>query len=205
MNDVILVPGTHSWRGDESRDWYSPGSPFMKYLTGLGIALVNAERPFVWSTDLGGLGFGAGDLSVWKAAGLNLYAYVVPPRCPDQRLPAAETTIISHSHGLQVVLCACAEGLKVDTFIDVAGPVRQDMMPLAEAARPNIRRWIHVHAGHRDKWQWFGTFGDGFFGIVRQHPLADENVPVLKADHGDVLRNPIYFPIIGSCLQVTEW
>lgn len=197
---IILVPGTHAWDG-HTAGWYSPGSLFVDYLHSIGVELLDAARPFVWSTRLGGLGLGDGDLLNWKASGVNLFAYVVPPRCPHLQVPSSETVILSHSHGLQPVLFAAADGLKIDTFIDVAGPVRADMMHVARAARPNIRRWVHVHAGRRDLWQWFGELGDGACGVVRKHPEAHDNIAVNTADHNDVLELPQYFPIIGKVLQ----
>ena len=204
---VILVAGTHSWRGKETDDWHSPGSAFCRYLQGRGVAIVGHEtggRPFVWSTNLGGFNpFSTRDLLVWEAPGANLYAYVVPPLAPDRRIPPSETVIITHSHGLQPTLFAAAKGLRIDTLIDVAGPVREDMMPTATLARPNIRRWVSIHGGRRDRWQWFGAFFDGHVGIVRDHPLAHETVSVPTADHGDVLRTPAYFPVIGEALGNT--
>ena len=198
MRPVILVPGTHAWRGDGRVDWYN-SAQFLAHLTAHGYEPLDPRRPFVWSTDLGGVPFRG--LAVWKAAGLNLYAYAVPPRCPERRVPAAETVVISHSHGLQVALCAAAEGLKIDTLVDVCGPVRMDLRGTAGQARPNIRRWVHVHAGRRDRWQWFGTLFDGYLGVVREHPLADQNVAVPEADHGQVLRDPRYFHVVTDALE----
>ncbi|MGH9350242.1 MAG: hypothetical protein ACRD26_23560 [Vicinamibacterales bacterium] len=197
---VILVPGTHSWRGEASQDWFSPTSAFVGYLGGVGFTLLDTVHPYTWDTGLGGVGFGDDDLIGWQAAGINLLHYVVPPRCKPMQVPGGLTILITHSHGLQPVLFAAAAGLKVDLCIDVAGPVRQDMMPTAERARQNIRRWVHVHAGKRDWWQVWGALFDGRWGIVREHRLADLNIPVPAADHGDVLRNPAYFPVIGRAL-----
>ena len=203
---LIAVPGTHAWRGpDGAGDWYHPGSPVLAYLASIPppgtIALADPAHPFVWSTDLGGaLPFTDTDLAVWLAAGENLYQYGAQPRCEQQRLPPEETVILSHSHGLQPVLVAAAKGLQIHTFVDVAGPVRKDMRAIAEAARPQIRRWVHIHAGHRDRMQWLGELWDGHLGVVREHPLADENVSVPQADHSEVLRLPQYFPVIARAV-----
>lgn len=198
---VILVAGTHSWRG-RAADWYnpSPPSPFVTYLASLGVSLLEPDRPYIWDTNVGGVGFGDDDLLGWKAAGINLFYYVVPPLYPALWLAPRETVVISHSHGLQPTLWAAAEGLRINLLIDVAGPVRKDMLPVAERARPNIGRWVHIHAGRRDWWQVWGGLFDGHLGVVREHPLADLNLPVPAADHGDVLRTPAYFPIIGQAL-----
>ena len=198
---VVLVAGTHSWRGKKTSDWHVKDSLFCNYLQSIGVAVVGHKvggRPFVWSTNLGGLNpFSKGDLLVWEAAGHSLYSYIVPPLAPKMRIPPEHTVIVSHSHGLQVVLYAASLGLQIDTLIDVAGPVRGDMMPVAEQARPHIRRWHHVHAGRRDKWQLGGQFLDGVLGFVREHPLA-QNVAIKDANHGDVLRTMRYFGVVGT-------
>ena len=199
MRHAVLIPGTRSWDGTKT-DWYSPGSLFVSYLASLDIALLDTDHPFVWSTDLGGIGFGKNDLLVWRAAGVNLYQYLIPPRCSDRRVSPDDTLIITHSHGLQVALYAAAYGLKIHTLIDVAGPVRKDMMDTAEHARHNIRHWVHIHAGPKDRWQWLGELFDGNIGIVRQHPLANVNLEIKDANHGDALRNPKFFPLIGDVL-----
>lgn len=201
MRQVILVPGTYAWDGVK-KDWYSPGAHFHEMIKALpSHVLVSPQHPFVWSTRLGGVGFGDGDLVIYKAAGRNLFHYAVPPLAPDLQVPSEDLVVISHSHGLQPVLFAAEDGLKIDLFIDIAGPVRKDMMGTAARARPNIRRWVHVHAGRRDRWQWLGTLFDGHRGIVRKHPLAHENYPVPEADHSEVVREPKYHDLIRGILE----
>lgn len=200
MKQVVLVPGTHAWDGIKL-DWYSPGQPFHEFMKTLeGFELVCPNDPYVWSTRLGGVGFGDGDLVVYRAAGVNLLHYCVPPRFPDLRIPPDELVIVSHSHGLQPVLFAAAAGLKIDLLIDVSGPVREDMMPWATKARPNIRRWVHTYGGRKDRWQWLGGLFDGHVGIERKHPLA-KNLQVPGADHGEVLRDPRHFKMIHDILE----
>lgn len=195
---VTFVPGTHAWDG-EKKDWYSPGSEFYRACTAAGIEELDPANPYVWSSRLGGTDLGrdtAAELAIWRAAGINFYQYYIPPRCKHLRVPPADSFALTHSHGLQPVLFACAMGLQLDLLVDVAGPVREDMMPIARAARRNIRRWIHIHAGKRDRWQWFGTIGDGHLGIVREHKYAHVNHPVPQADHGEVLRDKKYHPLV---------
>jgi hypothetical protein len=194
MSRVILVAGTHSWDGDGRIDWYMPSSNFASYLATQGVQPVFGDgHPFTWSTRLGGVGFGSSDLVEWHAAGVNLLNYIVPPLCPEKRIPAVETNLIVHSHGLQVALFACASGLQVNTLISVGSPVRKDMETIARAARPNITRWLHLHSDGSDRWQWIGELFDGRFGIVRKNPLADANDFVSKVGHSDLLRNPEHF------------
>jgi len=202
MKQVILIPGTHGWDGFR-KDWYSPGAPFHDFIpTVPGHELVCPDEPFVWSSRLGGIGFGDDDLVVYRAAGENLYHYAVPPRCPDKLIAPEDLVVISHSHGLQVVLYAAARGLKIALLIDISGPVRADMMPTALLAKPNIKRWVHTYGGRRDRWQWLGGLFDGHVGIERKHPLA-ENLQVPGADHGEVLREPRHQPMMKGILEGT--
>lgn len=202
MRQIIMVPGTHAWDGVKT-DWYSPGHPFHEFLKSLpGHELVSPEDPFVWSTRLGGVGFGSSDLVVYRAAGVNLFQYCVPPRCPQMQIPGDDLVIVSHSHGLQPVLYAAAMGLKIDLLVDVSGPVREDMMETAKLAKPNIRRWVHTYGGSKDRWQWLGGLFDGHLGIERKHPLA-ENIQVPGADHGEVLREPRHQAFIKGVLEGT--
>ena len=191
---VVLIAGTGSWKPGV-QDWFIPGSPFTAFLRAHGVEVVAGTngRPFTWSTGVGGIGFGDEDHRVWQGAGENLYDYIVPPFCPDRRIPIAETNIIAHSHGLQVALYACAAGLGVDTLISVGSPIRKDMDTTARLARRYIRRWIHVHSDRSDRWQWYGTLFDGAFGIKREHPLADVNVGIPKVGHSTILRDPAMF------------
>jgi hypothetical protein len=197
---VIVVPGT--WGREQ--DWYRPWSPWARYLVSLGVEVFEPNgRPFLWSTDAGGWQgwrrwFGrtsTRDHWDWMAGGDALFNLIVPPLAPERRIPPAETRVISHSHGLQVVLYACAYGLKIDTLIDIAGPVRADMRPILDAARPNIRQWLHVHSDGSDKMQWLGELGDGTLGIVRGVTLPGVvNHALPKAGHSGVLRDPVWFP-----------
>lgn len=191
MQKVVCVAGTHDWSSDETTSrWYRRGSPFVTLLSRSTEPVFTPEgSPFTWSTDLGGVGFGKSDLNVWDAAGQNLFWYCVPPRCPERRIPGAELTIITHSHGLQPVLFACGQyGLKVNRLISVTGPVRGDMEAMARLARPNITLWQHLYA-KRDFWQLVGGLFDGHLGFHQKHPLADENHFVEGTNHSQLLRD----------------
>lgn len=194
---TVLVSGTHGWRGTNDRSWYSQGSPFVTFLQQQGVDVVFTPegQPFIWSTDLGGVGFGKDDHAVWSSAGMNLFWYCVPPLCPEKRIPPNELAVITHSHGLQVALYAAAAGLKIRVLIDVSGPVRKDMRSVAKKARPNIYFWDHVHSDASDRWQWIGSMFDGHLGIVRQHPLADVNTMIPHAGHTGTLEQPELFKV----------
>lgn len=197
---VVLVPGTWGWSDDASAEWYRDGAPFTQFLIANGLRPFEPNgRPFVWSTRLGGLGFGGGKMATWRAAGINLLDYLVPPLDPAAQLPPSQTRVICHSHGMQVVLFAAAAGLKIDTLISVAGPVRADMRMTTMMARRNIRRWVHLHSDWSDKWQWLGEIGDGVLGIVRAEPLADENDTIPGVGHSRLLRDPTTFHFWKEC------
>jgi hypothetical protein len=199
----IAVPGTRG--GTEQADWFSAKSPFAEFLSkrdlfnAAGLAI-----PFCWSTDLNGIGRNHQD---WKAGGASLFYYgaafpsisLPPQTIPEMPramhcagLMADRTVIISHSHGRQVVLYAAALGMKIDRWIDVSGPVREDMLDVQKVGRPNIRQHLHLHGGKRDVWQWFGELFDGHLGIVRDDPMADKNEE-MRGGHSDVLRKASYF------------
>lgn len=202
---AILVAGTWNWRADATARWYRPDSPFVAHLAARGVGVYGGDSPFVWSTDLGGIGLGDGDLVTWKAAGINLLHYCVPPLCPERRIAPEDLNVISHSHGLQVVLAACASGLKVNRFVDVCGPFRHDMGEVAALARPNIGRWTHVHAGVRDRWAWRGGMFDTrnplkWFHNRRDHPLADRNLEFPDVGHTDLITQPALIARVVTAL-----
>jgi hypothetical protein len=171
--------------------WWSHDSPLAAHLSDLHFVPL-AKEPFVWSTDVNGAFL---DLfksktakhSDWKAGGAAL-AYFL------RQYPRRSINVISHSHGLQVVLYACAEyGLRINSLIDISGPVRDDMLDVAAKARKNIGYWTHVHSGKSDRTQWFGEMFDGAFGIVRKHPYADLNVYTPNLGHSKILNDPAKF------------
>jgi hypothetical protein len=204
--EVLLVPGTYSWRGSSGPgDWWTVGSPFRKFLSSAGIRIVGeGHQEYVWSTNLGGINpFSKSDLVVWEAAGRSLFSYLVPPRCPEKSIPPDEVVLLTHSHGLQVALYAASAGLKVRHLIDVSGPVRKDLRAVAEAARPNIQKWTHLHCQKHDKLQFLGELFDGHFGVKLQHPLADENKFFPSNSHTYPLRTPEYFPVLLNTIKET--
>lgn len=185
MTRYVLVPGTHSTLRKESQ-WWEPGSPFNQLLQRNGLTPART-RPFIWSSNLDGVSFWPWqwfrkDNHVdWKAAGEALISYLeLVPYVEDRNL-------IAHSHGLQVVLYAAAAGMPINSLISVMSPVRGDMKDVAQAARPNIGRWLHLHSDKSDKMQMWGGLFDGQWGVHRTHPLADENQPFPGIGHSTIL------------------
>lgn len=188
----VLVAGTGAWDADGAVDWYCPGHVFGQFLVDQGTApLFDEQYPFIWSTNLSGFPFFSRPNHLdWKAGAAALAYYVIAKK----KQPGSTTALIVHSHGLQVALYACALfNLKVRCLISIGSPVRGDMMATAEAAKPNIAHWQHVHSDHSDRWQWLGALFDGHFGIVRKHPLADANDFVPHVGHSELLRKPEHY------------
>ena len=193
----ILVAGTGSWVDpDEGPDWFCPGHPFGQFLADQGVApTYDGDRPFIWSTNLAGIPFFTKNRD-WVAGGAAL-AYFIKYTLG---VNGANTSIIAHSHGLQVVLYACANHqLKIQVLISVNSPVRKDMREIAWLVRPQIGYWLHIHSDggfcglFGDRWQWLGEIGDGYFGIVRKHPCADRNTLVKDVGHSKLLRDPAQY------------
>lgn len=201
MTYILPIQGTHGWDDTDTMRWWKPGSPFVNYLGTQGIDLVAAgEDPFIWDGDVDGLPYlGSRSLLRWKAAGIQLRRYCKPGPAGSPEgahyVPYVSRNFIAHSHGLQVVLCAAASGLRVHRLVSVSSPVRNDMRAIAEKARPNIAEWWHVASDRSDFTQWLGEWFDGAFGIVREHPLADFNVCVKGVGHSGLLNDPALFPM----------
>lgn len=201
MTRFLPVAGTHGWRGQQAGGWWQAGSDWLAYMAGAHQCVpYNARRPFVWSTSLDGVRpfpWSPRRHLGWESAGHALYAYLQPPELGGEDNGVApaprDTRIVCHSHGLQVVLYACAAGLRVQRLISVGSPVRDDMRSVADAARPQIRSWTHVHSDGSDRWQWMGALTDGALGIVRAHPLADSNLRIPKVGHTGILTQPSAF------------
>jgi hypothetical protein len=197
----LPIPGTWGFRElPTPADWQHPQSPFSIYLSDRSLFQVKATRGFDWTTDVNGSHFWQrwfgrlGDHRDWIVGGRNLAVWMLSPY---DEYPAyvelIDRNIIAHSHALQVVLYACASGLKINKLVSVAGPVRADMQAVAEKARPNIGQWVHVHSDRSDRTQWFGEIGDGVLRIARQHPLANQNVPLPMVGHSKILTDPTAF------------
>lgn len=191
--EPFLVAGTGSWKDDGRVDWYCPGHPFGRFLQEQGVTPTwDGSRPFVWSTDLGGVPWtGKSD---WAAGGAALAYFVMA----FQKRAANRTAVIAHSHGLQVAAYAAAEhGLKIQTLITVGSPIRNDLKAQYQALRANTAYWLHIHSDGSDRWQWRGELFDTLnpfrWRVRRDAPLADKNDFVPKVGHSDLLRDPTQY------------
>ena len=148
-------------------------------------------RPFNSHLALGGIGFGDGDLRVWRGAGNHLYDRLEPPLCPDVRV--ANLCIIAHSHARQQVKFACQAGLTADLVILVSGPIRKDVNRETLLARSRIGKLVCLHGGKRDIWQRLGGLFDFRLNWSRDDPDADINEGFSDANHSSLLTDPTQF------------
>src|SRR3954470_6214247 len=135
----LPVQGTEGWQVDDPdprhpRNWWRKDSLLVDELAQYGLQLLDAEDPFVWSTDLDGARFwerwpwfrSRKDKRDWLAGGEALRSHA-PPRFPLSS-PRSPLVLVTHSHGIQVAHYAAAEGLRIDYLLDIAGPVRADVL-----------------------------------------------------------------------------
>jgi len=188
--NVMLVQGTWGW----DDEWWRSASPFALALTRAGHNIING-RPFIWDTELGGIGFGDDDLWGWDAAGRHLQDYLDPKDYPGHNQPE-NLCIVAHSHARQVVKFATHLGLKVGKVIYVSGPVRKDVDRLTTLSRANIGHITTLHGGKHDRMQVFGGLFDGHWGINRDDPQADVAYVYKEADHSSFFKNPAHFSFV---------
>jgi hypothetical protein len=194
----VGVPGTWGTRSDQNR-WEFPTSILSTHLRSFGLEpYPHPNGSFHWSGDIdGGLAdflFRSGRHSDWIAGGRALVYYL-------QDVPVKDRNLIAHSHGLQVVLYACALGLQINSLVSIGSPVRSDMMEVARRARPHIGYWTCVHSDRSDLWQWFGEWFDGPLGVVRRHPLCDRSIQIPGVGHSRILHDvQPFLPEWGSMM-----
>lgn len=187
---VVLVPGTHGWRGLSTRgQWWQEGSPFVQMLQASGVRVL---PPYVWSTDLAGTWWTG--RREWEAAALGLVTHLAHyGRCEGGQ----GVHVLSHSHGGQVTALAASLRADIRSWVSVAMPVREDLMPVYYAARRHVRDWLHVYsAGWRDRMQIWGALFDGRLGVQRDLPMPPlpghslVNHRLTGVGHSDVLYEP---------------
>lgn len=214
MPRFVAIGGTWSWSGTSAGQWYDPGSPWSRYAQSRGcVPILNTNgQPFVWSSDANGWQFWRWwfgrrpDYSDWLAGALHLFAWLVPPLSPEHRLRPSETHLVTHSHGLQVALIAAAMGLRINTLIDVCGPVRYDVLDAyGDAARANIGFMFSIRGGRRDRWRPRGGVGDSRLTFTQaRHPLADNEHRLVDVDHSEVLTDPSRFHLWDAWLDIIK-
>lgn len=192
MVKVITVAGTNALK---ENSWVDSNSYFWDmYKTELVPAL---EFPFLWSTDLDGADIISATFKKetmhtdWVAGGASLAFYLYT-------VPLEDRNIISHSHGRQVVLYCAARGIKLNNWLDISGPVRDDMIPVRESAKTSIKSHCHVYT-YFDYTQFLGTLTDGRLSFEGKDKLANFNVKLPHSyGHSGLLHNPTLLPQIKS-------
>lgn len=215
MIPFIAIGGTWSYNGSSKGQWYDADSPFSANMRLKGFQhhhlLTGSPRPFVWDTDLEGNQFWrrwigkAPSTTDWQAAGMNLFAYCVPPIAPQSQIQPCNLHIIAHSHAAQVVAFAAADGLRINTLVTVGSPIRADMVDVYRRARANIGFHWHFHSDGSDRFQWLGEVGDGLFSTfkhalnpTRSWPGADQNVGLPGVGHSNILNDMRIFNEVWS-------
>jgi hypothetical protein len=194
--DTYYVPiqGTNSWTDIPLKRlvmleplWWQVGSRFTRFLRTQNLRVLLPDLlPFIWDTDLSGV-FWRPHHRDWQAAGANLLRYFELPE-----IRYKDRNVIAHSHGLQVVMYACAQGLLIRNLITIAGPVREDMRNVSEIARTRIGYWLAI-SDPDDPVQRKGEWFDGGSKYVSMNPYADVNDSVVGIAHSRVLYDEQYF------------
>lgn len=183
---VFYIPVHGTWAIDEDQTaWWKPSGAFAQYSKRSGIIQSgHVEMPFIWSSDISGFKYnlsnGNSKHTDWRAGGYSLLYYL-------RHVPLEARNLIIHSHGLQPVLYCASFGLELNNIISVCSPIRDDMMDVAESARPRIRNWLHIY-NNKDIFQFLGQFGDGRFFGSRKSEQADENFLLDDIRHTDILK-----------------
>jgi hypothetical protein len=131
---VVLVPGT-SELNHPGGHWIDPDSTFSRMLKVEGLTVL---EPCRWDTDLDGLW---GPNVAWAVGG-----GVLADHLQALGLKFGGASIISHSHGGQVVAEAAAHGVRFDRVVTLAMPVRRDMVFEYRMLRANARSWSAVYS-----------------------------------------------------------
>jgi len=179
VKHTILIPGT--WGGDDP--WWTLTGAFCEEAKKHGVPDIGPMFP--WSYDVDWV---KGKHNDWLAGGRSMAWFLIA------KSVGQPINVIAHSHGGQVALYAIAQtAIQVDTLITVGTPIRRDMRKIRARARPYIKRWIHLHSDSilKDYMQILGSFGDGYWGIVRKFKEADTNIEVPGASHKEGLLNPL--------------
>lgn len=170
---------SNSWIDDKSYFWESYSKELSPVL----------PFPFMWSTDLDGFNLFSTIFKQkvmhtdWISGGASLAFYLYT-------IPIEERNIISHSHGRQVVLYCASRGIKINNWLDISGPVRDDMIPIRKLAEGNIRSHCHVYT-YIDYTQLLGTLTDGRLSFEGHDSLSNYNLKLPhKFGHSGLLHNP---------------
>jgi hypothetical protein len=181
LKSYTPIGGTHDLgRGN----WFECDSPFAAWMGTQGYQCRRRKGPF-WSTALGGIP--VYKMRIWEFGASVLAEWM------DNHLPVDDRRVISVSHGGQVAMIACANGLRLHSLVCITMPQRKDMADIYRAALPNIGTFTNVYSDSwtRDFWQLAGTLADGAFRFRRQFKLdgvVATNIGIKGVGHTDLVR-----------------
>lgn len=188
--------------GPGSYRWWKPPSVFIANLRNAGLEIVSETDYFDWSTNLDGV---RGHNDDWLTSGKALYwwwaAHGMRP-----------LSLIGHSHAGQIIAYALAYSrqlynlLKIDPvpmvldhLVTVGSPVREDMQPVWDQAKPLIEDWTHIYCDEKIilpddlGYQELGSSNSPEFPFTRLMPQADRNVEVTPATtHHDLIQSKLW-------------
>ncbi len=193
---ILLIPGTHGYRGSEldaNAWWWSgdrkhPPSLWVQAAQRQGLVILSRPgMPFIWDTRLSVRRWRS-----WKAWGDAAIWYCLA-------FGVTRVQLLGYSHGGQLAAYACRRrwpGFTVSNLVTVGTPPRADMQAIYIAARehldlsrlatprPPAGSWEHVYGGQHRWWARFGLFGDGAIGWSSQMPegTAHHNTAVPAED-----------------------
>ena len=190
MSTYTAIGGTHDWQRGQWFWCVDPETgapvPFAAFMRTHGYTCRRRQGPF-WSGMLGGVPFlkmrawqfGAGVLKEWM----------------ERELHVNDRRIISVSHGGQVAMMACANGLQLHSLVTITMPQRSSMDDTYRAALKNIGTYTNVYSDSwfKDRWQIFGTLSDGSFRFRRTFELdgvdtTGVNIGIKGVGHTDLVR-----------------
>lgn len=97
--------------------------------------------------------------------------------------------VLSHSHGLQVVIYAAVRGQRFATAVSVSGPVRDDLRRARWIARDRIRRWVQFYDPVNDRTIRAGEAFDGHPGFAGVLPEG-ESIDTSGSGHSGLVIEP---------------
>ena len=187
---MAYVPVGGTKASQREHEWSRAGSRFDVHLANLGFVRKADEFAF-WST---AFGFFSNGHQVWQYGGVSaLRPYLL-------KLPEEDRFIIAHSYGGAVVAYALAAKptIKIRALITVDCPLRRDLDPIWEQARPAIP--LHIHLYSKGWGSRIRVLGQRF-RFMREMPWADHNL-YIEGGHSGVLRLPKHIPQIDESLAL---
>lgn len=179
-----------TWDLDNEYGWWRKDSAFAQYAFNENVVLY-PRQPFIWSSDIDGVIdlFGRAKDTDWRAAGASLAYYL-------ETIQHSHRNLIAHSHGMQVVACACFYfGIEIRNLITVGSPVRKDFYNQYAAVQNKSNRWLHIYDKDFDIFGQLGMLFDGSISFKRENPYASKNAGLVNISHTTILEDKDKFKL----------